>query len=190
MSTEVVVVGVSLGGLHALQVLLGALPADFPLPIAVAQHRFSGSDVRLLEVLQSHTPLTLVDPEDKEPLRPGHVYLAPAGYHLLLDRGWCELTVDARVRYARPSAAELFESAADAYGQGVVAVVLTGANADGAGGAAAVKARGGTVIVQEPGSAEAPQMPQAALDACAVDHVVPLEDIAGVLLQLTSATRR
>jgi two-component system, chemotaxis family, protein-glutamate methylesterase/glutaminase len=184
MAVDVVVIGASSGGLHALQKLLGALPADLPVPVAVVQHRHRDSDDSLLSILRSVTPLQLLEPDDKEPLRPAHVYFAPPDYHLLLAEGGCELSTDAPVSFARPSVDVLFESAADAFGAGVLAVVLTGANSDGVEGARRVQAAGGMVVVQDATTAEAPQMPQAVIDAGVAHHVLPLEGIAPLLIEL------
>ena len=111
----------------------------------------------------------------------GRVYLAPRDYHLLVERGHFALSTEAPVYFARPSIDVLFESAADAYGEGVVGVVLTGANGDGARGLARIKAAGGLAVVQEPATARAPEMPSAAIEAADVDRVLPLPEIAAFL---------
>lgn len=186
---ELVVIGCSMGGMHALQIIFGALPKDFPLPIAVVQHRYKTSNEGLPAFLRRHTPLEVVDTLDKEWIKPGTVYLAPANYHLLVqrdeqDRGELSLSVDEAVAYSRPSIDVLFESAADAYGQGCIGVVLTGANADGARGAKRIKNRGGFVLVQDPATAESPAMPQAAIDTTRVDRILPLDRIGPFLVEL------
>ena len=183
---EIVVVGVSLGGLDAVRALIGGLPEHFPVPVAIAQHRYARSGADLLDILRAATPLPVVEPDDKEPLLPGHVYIAPPDYHLLLARGWCELSIDPPVCYARPSADVLFESAADAYGPATIAIVLTGANEDGANGAALIAARGGTILVQNPATARAPRMPHAALARVTTAEVLHLEDIAPRLVDLAT----
>lgn len=182
-----VVMGVSSGGVHALGSLLGALPADFPLPILIVQHM--GADVgdSLAKLLDAHSPLHVKEADEQDAARPGHVYLAPANYHLLVEQdGRLSLSADAPVSYARPSVDVLFESAADAYGPALIGVVLTGANFDGARGLARIKQCGGLAIVQDPLDAEAPQMPQAALAATKVDRVLPLAGIADALSSLAS----
>jgi two-component system chemotaxis response regulator CheB len=179
---EIVVVGCSLGGMHALEVILTAMPRAFPLPIAVVQHRHRASNETLPSYLRRFSRLPVVDAEDKQWIRPGTVYLAPANYHLLVERGELSLSVDEKVRWSRPSVDVLFQSAADAYGAHVIAVVLTGANDDGAEGVKRVKARGGLVVVQDPESAEAPEMPRAAIAAAPVDQVLPLDRIASYLV--------
>jgi two-component system chemotaxis response regulator CheB len=181
---QVVVVGTSLGGMRALETLLGGLLYDFPLPIAVVQHRGTDAQAQsqLTSLLQCHCALPVTEVSDKEPMIGGRVYLAPPDYHLLLDEGRrFALSVDERVLFARPSIDVLFESAADVYGDGVLGVVLTGASADGAHGAAHIKRRGGTVIVQDPRDAESPVMPQSVIRAGAADRVLPLDEIAPYL---------
>ena len=181
---ELVVIGCSMGGMHALQIIFSALPKEFPLPIAVVQHRFRTSNEGLPEYLRRHTKLQVVDTIDKEWIKAGTVYLAPANYHLLVERGELSLSVDEAVAYSRPSIDVLFESAAVAYGSGVIAVVLTGANADGARGASRVKSRGGFVIVQDPATAESPAMPRAAIESARVDRILPLDRIGSLLVEL------
>jgi two-component system, chemotaxis family, protein-glutamate methylesterase/glutaminase len=186
------VIGCSLGGMNALQVILSNLTRDFCVPIAVAQHRHKKSNESLPAYFRRQTDLKVVDAEDKQWIQPGHVYLAPADYHLLIERngprGELSLSVDEAVRHSRPSIDVLFESAADAYKDRVVAVVLTGANDDGSRGAARIKARGGIVIAQHPDSAEAPAMPRATIEAVRVDRILRLEDIAPFLTEVCHPT--
>lgn len=188
---ELIVIGCSLGGMHALEVILSELPQDFCVPLVVAQHRHRQSGENLPAYLRRATHLPVVDADDKQWIEPGHVYLAPANYHLLVERngerGELSLSVDEAVRYSRPSIDVLFESAADAFGPGVAGVVLTGANEDGARGAQRIKARGGTVVVQDPKTAEAPAMPAATIEAVAVDQILPLEGIATFLIARCAA---
>jgi len=189
---ELIVIGCSLGGMNALQVILSNLTRDFCVPIAVAQHRHKKSNEGLPAYFRRQTDLRVVDAEDKQWIEPGHVYLAPADYHLLIERngsrGELSLSVDEAVRYSRPSIDVLFESAADAYKDRVVAIVLTGANDDGSRGAARIKTRGGIVIAQEPETAEAPTMPRATIEAVQVDRILRLEDIAPFLTEVCHPT--
>jgi two-component system chemotaxis response regulator CheB len=188
---DLIVLGCSMGGMRALETIFGVLPEDFPLPILVVQHRYRTSNESLPAFFRRHTKLPVVDATDKEWVKPGHVYLAPADYHLLVDRdGELSLSVDDRVEYARPSVDVLFESAAEAYGAGVIGVVLTGANSDGARGARQIKKRGGFVLVQEPDGAESPEMPRAALAATNVDRILPLERIGPFLIELSRNSSR
>lgn len=182
---DLVAIGCSKGGMKALEVIFGALGARFPLPVIVVQHRYRTSGVALPRHLALHGSLPVVDATDKDRLRRGTVYLAPADYHLLVDRtGELSLSTDAAVAWSRPSIDVLFESAADAFQRGVIAVVLTGANEDGARGVARVKRLGGFVVVQDPETAEAPSMPAAAIAATRVDRVLPLDRIGPFLVEL------
>ena len=183
MTYEIVVVGTSYGGLSALQILLPALAADFPLPVVVVQHRGKDTD-NLCEFLQRHSALPLTEPNDKAAIAPGRIYLAPRDYHLLIERDGFALSTEAPVGYARPSVNVLFESAAEVYREHVVGVILTGANADGARGLAKIKAYGGRAVVEDPASAESRGMPQAAIAASAIDAILPLREIAPYLNQL------
>jgi len=187
-SPELIVIGCSLGGMHALQVIFSNLTREFCVPIVIAQHRHKKSNESLPAYFRRQTDLKVVDAEDKQWIQPGHIYLAPADYHLLIERngarGELSLSVDEAVRYSRPSIDVLFESAADAYGEHVIAVVLTGANDDGARGAARIKARGGIVIVQDPETAEAPAMPRGTISRVEVDRILRLEEIAPFLSEV------
>lgn len=154
------------------------MPDEVDLPIVVAQHRHPDSlDATLRGLLGGQIGRPVVDVEDKLPIEAGCVYLAPPGYHLLVERGSFALSVDERVKFARPSIDVLFESAADSYGAGVIGIILTGANEDGAAGLAEIKRRGGVAIVQDPAGAARRSMPDAAIAATAADAVLPLEEI-------------
>ncbi|MBF1988009.1 chemotaxis protein CheB [Fischerella thermalis] len=191
MKYQIIVIGTSLGGLEALQVILLGLPKTFPVPIAVVQHRHKDSDDTLRVLLQSYTNLVVKEAEDKEEILPGWVYLAPADYHLLIEskdktvsQPYFSLSTDVPVTYARPSIDVLFETAADAYNQKVIGVLLTGANQDGVQGLAKIKARGGMSIVEEPESAFCSIMPAAAIAFGVADQVLPLVDIASFLVKI------
>lgn len=199
MAFELVVVGTSLGGLDALNVLLTGLPKHFPASVAVVQHRHKNENT-LSFFLQQHSALPLREPEDKEVIVPGHIYLAPADYHLLVEPGSFALSTEAPVEYARPSIDVLFESAADAYAEKVIGIILTGSNQDGAQGLAKIKAHGGLAVVQEPATAFSRSMPEAALaklsvdaistshrvgiTAARVDWILPLSEIAPFVVNL------
>jgi len=182
---ELIVIGCSLGGMHALQTILSRLSKDFCIPIVVAQHRHRKSNDELPAYFRRSTDFNVVDADDKQWIEPSHVYLAPADYHLLVERtgerGELHLSCEDAVRFSRPSIDVLFESAADAYGPQLIGVVLTGSNEDGARGAKRIKELGGLVIVQDPLTAEAPEMPSAVAAAVEVDRVLPLEGIATYL---------
>ena len=184
MAYDLIVVGTSWGGLDALSRLLEELPMELDLPIAIAQHR--GPDTLrggLEQLLQRHVTRPVCEAEDKQPIERCKIYLAPPDYHLLVEPGTFHLSVDERVSYSRPSIDVLFETAADAYGAGVIGVVLTGANEDGAAGVAAIVARGGVAIVQDPETAMRREMPDAAIGATDVT-ILPLEQIPRTIADL------
>lgn len=177
-----VVIGASAGGVQALLALLPALPADFPWPIFIVLHVPADRSNLLAPLFEAKCELEVKEAEDKETARPGVVYFAPSDYHLLIEEnGDLALSSDEAINYSRPSIDVLFESAADAYGDGLIGVILTGANNDGAAGLKAVHDAGGLPLVQDPGCAYARAMPQAALQACQAATVMPLEGIADYL---------
>ncbi|MFN2628055.1 MAG: chemotaxis protein CheB [Gaiellaceae bacterium] len=185
MVYELIVIGTSWGGLQAVSRLLDELPREVEQPIVVAQHRSAESaDLGLAHLLQNHTVRLVEDAVDKVALEPLHVYLAPPDYHLLVEHGSLALSTEAPVQFARPSIDVLFESAADAYAERVIGIVLTGANDDGAAGLRRIKECGGVVIVQDPASAERRRMPDAAIAATVADAVLPVEEMAPFLLGL------
>ncbi len=183
MDVGLVVVGASWGGLHAVTVLLDHLPSAFECPVVLVQHR---SPVRshLAMLLGRHTRWRVVETDDKEPIRPASLYLAPPGYHLLVEDGHLSLSVEAPVAWSRPSIDVTFSSAADAYTSRLVGIVLTGGNSDGAAGLARVAHRGGLPIVQDPSTAEDPTMPRAALTMVPDALVLTLEGIAAELTSM------
>jgi two-component system chemotaxis response regulator CheB len=182
----VVVVGASWGGLNALSKLFGAMPGEFGVPIVVVQHRSRHADNLLASLLQDITPLRVVDVEDKEPLEPHSVYVAPANYHLLVETGHLSLTTDPLVRFSRPSIDVTFTSAGDAYRSAALGVVLTGANDDGARGLRYIVNCGGRGIIQDPATSESSTMPAAAVKAVPEAEVLKLEEIPPRLVQITS----
>lgn len=183
MRYDLIAIGTSLGGLRALSALLGALPASFAIPIAIVQHR-SIESAPLCAFLQSYCAMPVREASDKLALEPGCVYLAPAGYHMLVEPGALALSTEAPVWSARPAIDVLFESVADSYGARAVGAILTGASHDGAQGLARIKRRGGLAVVQSPATAECPVMPEAAIAAGPVDHILPIDGIAALLLAL------
>lgn len=184
MAFEIVVVGTSSGGLKALQVLLSGLPAEFSLPLVLVQHRGKDSEPGLCEFLDQRSSLPVSEPDDKEIVLPGHAYLAPRDYHLLIEEKSFALSTEPPVAFARPSIDVLFESAADEYREHAIGVILTGANRDGALGLARIKASGGLALVEDPASAAFREMPEAAIDTADVDRILPLEEIALFLAKL------
>jgi len=188
MPYELVTIGTSLGGLNALESILNRLAPGFRTPIAVVQHRGVLSTGSLAGTLRRYTDLQVREAQDKEPILPGRITLAPPDYHLMVDGAEYALTTEAPVLFARPSIDVLFQSASDAYGSRLLAILLTGASRDGAAGAAHVKSRGGGLVVQEPASAECSVMPRAAIEAVTPNWVLPVEKIGPLLnhLQCTS----
>jgi two-component system, chemotaxis family, protein-glutamate methylesterase/glutaminase len=190
MPCSIVAIGTSWGGLAALTLLLGALPADFSVPIVVVQHRGKDSEKLLGRLLQDASDLKVCEVEDKDALCPGTVHLAPPDYHVLVESGYFSLTIDAPVRFSRPSIDVTFMSAADTYRNDVIGVVLTGANEDGSRGLAHIVKRGGVGLIQDPKTAEVPVMPNAAIKAVPTAEVVPLDKLAPRLMKLIEEQRR
>jgi two-component system, chemotaxis family, protein-glutamate methylesterase/glutaminase len=186
-----VVVGSSAGGIAALSEVLGGLPAGFPVPVLVVQHLDRRHDTILAQVLGRRALLPVKLALAGERANPGTVYLAPPNHHLLVDAGGLlRLSDSDLVHFVRPSADLLFESAARAYGARTIACVLTGTGRDGAAGVSAVKSHGGTVIAEDPGSAQFDGMPGAAVGTGAVDFVLPLQEIAPKVRGLVEAGRQ
>ncbi len=187
-SPTAVVIGASAGAVQALLTILPGLPANFALPIVVVVHVPPDRDNALASLLQAKCALPVKEAEDKEPIVGGTIYFAPADYHLLVEAGGSlALSTDEPVNYSRPSIDVLLESAADAYGDGLVGMVLTGANHDGAAGLRAIYDAGGVAIVQDPTDAYATAMPKAAQDACPGATTLNLDAIASYLSSLGSA---
>lgn len=175
---ELICVGASWGGLDAVGRLLGDISDEVELPIVVAQHRHpSSKGDALAELLNLHIKRPVTDAEDKMPIEPRNVYIAPPDYHLLIERGSFALSVDERVQYSRPSIDVMFESAAHAYGRAAIGIILTGANEDGAAGLALIKQSGGVAIVQDPVEALRRTMPDAAIAATVADAILPVAEI-------------
>ena len=175
----------------AMSKLLSELPAEFPIPIVIVQHRGKDSDRLLSQLLQDATPLTVCEIEDKDLLEPGKVHIAPADYHVMVERGYLSLTVEEPVRYSRPSIDVMFTSAGDAYGKEAIGIVLTGANEDGSRGLAHIVKRGGKALIQSPKTAEIPIMPEAAVRAVPTAEVLPIPQLSKRLVELSrEATNR
>jgi two-component system chemotaxis response regulator CheB len=183
-----VAVGCSAGGIRALSQLLEGLPRDFAVPVVIVQHLDPRHETVLAEVLGRRSTMPVKLAAHGEQARPGVVYVAPPNRHLLIGAGGTLTLSDSElVHFVRPSADLLLESAAGAYGLAAIACVLTGAGSDAAMGVRAIKSRGGTVIVQDPESAEFRGMPDAAVETGAVDFVLPLNEIASVVCHLVEA---
>jgi two-component system chemotaxis response regulator CheB len=176
---EAVVIGASAGAVEALGVLLPALPATLCVPVLVVVHVPGNRQSLLAELFAPKCPLPVREAEDKQPLGEGAIWFAPPGYHLLVERDHSlSLSIDELVNFSRPSIDVLFESAADVYKDRLLALVLTGANHDGAAGAAAVQAAGGLIGVQDPVSATSAAMPTFAIERTTPDLVGSLSELA------------
>lgn len=179
---EAVLIGGSAGGVDALVTLLPALPADYALPVFCILHLPGDRDSRLAELFDERLPLRVKEAADKEEIRPGTVYFAGSGYHLSIERDRTfSLSCEPPVSFARPAIDVLMESGAAAYGPGLAGILLTGANHDGAQGLAAIRARGGFTVVQEPLDAQVATMPLEAIRRCKPHLVLPLSGIAALL---------
>ena len=184
---EAVVIGTSAGGIDALGRLLPALPVSLRVPIFIVLHLPRDLPSLLAEIFQHRCAVPVREANDKDRITPGVVYFAPPDYHLLIDSGpQLALSVDDAVNFSRPSVDALFESAADIYGARLLAVLLTGASADGAAGLAAVHAAGGLTMVQRADQAQVPTMIESALVRLTPDWQLTLSEIADALARLTS----
>lgn len=184
--TEAIVIGASAGAIEALTVVLPPLSRELHVPVIAVVHLPPRRVSLLPELFRSRCRAPVHEPLDKQPVTAGTIWFAPADYHLSIepDRRFA-LSLDPPVRYSRPAVDVLFESAADVYGAGLTAVVLSGANEDGAAGATAVRQHGGRVYVQLPGQAIAPTMPEAAIRHAKPQFVGSLEAIAALLCDET-----
>ena len=184
---DAVVIGASAGGLNALSTVLSSLPKSFALPIFIVQHVGAKSQGLLSKVLADKTGLAVKEADDKEEIAAGQIYLAPPDYHLFVEQDrTLALSIDEKVNYSRPSIDVLFESAAEAYKDKLIGIILTGASADGARGLSMVAKKGGLTIVQDPETAEVSVMPAAAIGVVRADQILPLEQIGPFLGELNS----
>ena len=182
---EAVVIGCSAGGIEVLTKILPALPGDIPLSFLIVQHLSPPSDNYLTRFLDENCQVTVKEAEDEECIQPGIVYIAPANYHLLVEKDrTLSLSVDRPVNYSRPSIDVLFETAAWVYKENLVGILLTGANSDGSQGLKIIQEQGGLTVVQDPSTAEDPFMPQSALDLIKVDQLLSVEEINFMLRKL------
>lgn len=182
---EAIVMGTSAGGFSALSMLLADIPARYPIPIVVVQHRSKTSRELFEEVLQAKCRIKIKQAEEKETITNSVVYIAPPDYHLLIESNkTLSLSSEAPVRFSRPSIDVLFETAAIAYGNKVIGIILTGANDDGALGISAIGKRGGLTIAQNPQEAEHPFMVQASIATKKIKYIWSLATIRNFLLKL------
>jgi two-component system chemotaxis response regulator CheB len=182
---QAVVIGASAGAVEALSYLLPGLPEDFPLPVIIVVHIPSEKKNIFAEIYEPRCRLRIFEAEDKQPVKKGEVYFAPPDYHLLVEKdNILSLSNEEPVLYSRPSIDILFESAADAYGPGLIGIILTGTNNDGAAGLKEVSDMGGTVIVVKPVEEYNSAMPKAAIAACPHAKILSLEEILEYLQEI------
>jgi two-component system chemotaxis response regulator CheB len=182
---KMIVIGASAGGLTALESILARLPEKFPVSIVIVQHLLPTNDSILNDLLNRHCALSVKEAEDKEPIKSGVVYTAPANYHLLIEPDFSfALNVDLKVNFSRPSIDALFDSASECYQSQLIGVLLTGANEDGAQGLSKIQNNGGLVIVQDPATAEVATMPAAGLELTQTPHVLALEGISDLIMEV------
>lgn len=183
---EALIIGGSAGSLDVLLKVLPELQAALPFPIIIVLHRKPGKENMLVDLLNTKTPLTVKDIEEKEMLKPGIIYIVPPSYHLLIENNK-SLSLDAseKVNYSRPSIDVTFESAAEVFGSGLVCILLSGANSDGTKGLEKVKTNGGQTIIQNPASAISRFMPEHALEKVPIDLVLSPKEIAKYINQLS-----
>jgi len=185
---KAIVLGVSTGGVEALKLLVQTLPPRLKAPLLVVQHMSPEAMDDLARLLDAQSELRVKEADEGERPEPGTIYLAPANYHLLVEpEGTLSLAADAPVNYARPSVDVLFESAAEAWGAGLIGVVLTGAGRDGAQGLKRIRDLGGLTIIQDPADADADAMPKSALALQQPDHLLPLAALPSLLTNLVGS---
>ncbi|MHA4807119.1 chemotaxis protein CheB [Flavitalea flava] len=182
---KLIVIGGSAGSLQVLLNILSVIPANFPIPMLVVLHRNSAFESSLEELLASKTKAIIKEVEEKDAVTAGTIYICPADYHVLIEKEHSfSLDYSERVNYSRPSIDVTFRSAADAYGEGLACILLSGGNADGAEGLEYAKIMGGMTIVQDPASADVSYMPEQAIARTTVDHILPAMEIPGFISRL------
>ena len=185
MADWIVSIAASAGGIQAVRTLLSRLPADFPAAVLIVQHLDPTRISKLAHILGRDTPLPVHQAQADSTIKPGHVYVAPPDFHLVVTKtGRIGLTQSSQVRYSRPSADVMFRSVAEQFGARAIAVVLTGSGSDGAAGALAVREAGGIVIAQDESTSEYFSMPEATIARAAPDYVLPLHEISTQLVSL------
>lgn len=182
MDYEAIVIGVSSGGMHAMNVIFSHLPEDFKIPIIIVQHIGAHSDSEWIKILDHRNQLHIKEADEKEKIEKGYVYFAPPNYHLLIEKNkTLSLSIEERVNFARPAIDVLFETAAEAYKNKLIGIILTGSNYDGTKGLKRIKELGGLTIAQDPETAASPFMPASAIAAMQPDYILSLEDIIELL---------
>lgn len=181
---DIIVIGASSGGIEALKELTGGLPAEFAASVFIVLHMLPTASSILPQILARGSPLPVSFAQDKEPIRTGRIYIAPPNYHLLIEHNHLHVTSGPREHFSRPSINPLFRSAAYAYQDRVIGIILTGQLDDGAAGLWEIKRHGGVAVVQNPAEALYPSMPLNALKNVEVDHTVDVRDMSVLLSRL------
>ncbi len=182
---KAIVIGTSIGGIKAMSVILSDLPADFPVPIIMVQHISDDRKSDLADYFNKKHEIQVVEAQEKHKILPACVYIAPPGYHLLIEDDYTfALDNGEFINYARPSVDALFQSAAYVYEEQLIALILTGSNHDGGEGMKAVKENGGYTIVQDVQSSESSDMIEYAIKLTKIDAVVELKNIVNFLKKL------
>src|ERR1035437_7926258 len=185
MQYEAIVIGVSSGGMNAMKIIFSLLPENFRTPIIIVQHVGSHSENLWIKLLNDKSNLEIKEVDEKEKIENGKVYIAPANYHLLIERNKTfSLTIDEKVNFARPSIDVLFESAAEAYQNKLIGVILTGSNNDGTNGIKRIQECRGITISQDPETAESSSMPASAIAINQPDYILSFEEIRALLIKL------
>ena len=186
LKPDIIVIGASAGGLKVFEIIVSQLPSNLPAAVFILWHISPDYPSLLPEILAKSTPLRVKHASGKEPIRPGHIYVAPPDHHMLVEWGNVRLSRGPKENRFRPAIDVLFRSAAHSYGQRVIGVVLSGSLDDGAAGLFAIKERGGIAVVQDPYDALHSSMPKAALKAVEVDYCVPSIEIGALLGHLVN----
>jgi len=182
---QLIVIGGSAGSLDVLLHVIPKLKANFHIPIVLVLHRMNSYDSTLTELIAAKTTLKVKEVEDKEPIKAGNIYIAPADYHLLIEKdGMFSLDFSEKINFSRPSIDITFASAADAFGERTLGILLSGANADGVDGMQAIKNAGGLAVVQDPKTAEVSFMPAQAILNIEVDKILKIDEIPDFLNSL------
>ena len=185
MKYETIVIGVSSGGMNVMKIMFSLLPKDFNTPIIIVQHISPRSDNKWIKLLNEKSNLPIKEADEKEKIEKGNVYIAPPNYHLLIEKNKTfSLTIDERVNFARPSIDVLFDSAAEAYENKLIGIVLTGSNNDGTNGIKRIQEYGGLTIIQNPETAESAYMPKSAIVAIQPDYILSIEEIIKLLIKI------
>lgn len=183
---KAIVIGGSAGSIPVVAKILSGLPYSYPFPVIVCLHRMKNIAEGMCEVLSKASLNNVVEPDDKEIIKKGNIYIAPSNYHLLVEDDFTfSLSTDLLVNYSRPSIDITLQSCSRIYGNKLIGILLTGANKDGAEGMCSIKKGGGITIVQDPKECAAPFMPLAAVEKHCIDYVMKSDEIVNFLRTIT-----